>query len=220
MEKCKRQNELLDSRLRDTVHMMNMVSGMLKKTSNGTVIATATPTGDLFALKEREQTLKELLRDCDQFISLYMRDVNTRFDGNRVRDSTVDALLARVRSVTGLGRTENWSNSDVLLLLQRLKEKESLLVTTQEKYDLVIQDMMAMENERDDMKKKIALFCDVDARAVIKVEVATSKQQVQQKDAELQTWKQAAARNADLGNQRFSYDRNPQFGYTTAAYPM
>ena len=131
MEKCKRQNELLDSRLRDTVHMMNMVSGMLKKTSNGTVIATATPTGELFALKEREQTLKELLRDCDQFISLYMRDVNTRFDGNRVRDSTVDALLARVRSVTGLGRTENWSNSDVLLLLQRLKEKESLVVTTQ-----------------------------------------------------------------------------------------
>ena len=48
----------------------------------------------------------------------------------------------------------------------------------------------------------------------------TEKQQEQQKDAELQTWKQAAARNADLGNQRFSYDRNPQFGYTTAAYPM
>lgn len=84
-------------------------------------------------------------------------------------------------------------------------------MTTQEKYDLVIQDMMAMENERDDMKKKMTQM---------EVEVATSKQQVQQKDAELQTWKQAAARNADLGNQRFSYDRNPQFGYTTAAYPM
>ena len=164
--------------------------------------------------KEREQTLKDLLHDCDQFISLYMRDVSTRFDGNRVRDSTVGALLARVRDVTGLGRTDNWSNSDVLLLLQRLKEKESLLVTTQEKYDLVIQDMMAIENERDDMKKKMTQM---------EVEVATSRQQVQQKDAELQTWKQAAARNADLGNQRFSYDKNtpiPQFGYTTAAYPM
>lgn len=214
MEKCKRQNELLDSRLRDTVHMMNMVSGMVKKTSNGTVIATPAPAGDLFALKEREQTLKDLLHDCDQFISLYMRDVSTRFDGNQVRDSTVGALLARVRDVTGLGRTDNWSNSDVLLLLQRLKEKESLLVTTQEKYDLVIQDMMAIENERDDMKKKMTQM---------EVEVATSRQQVQQKDAELQTWKQAAARNADLGNQRFSYDKNtpiPQFGYTTAAYPM
>ena len=158
MEKCKRQNELLDSRLRDTVHMMNMVSGMVKKTSNGTVIATPAPAGDLFALKEREQTLKELLHDCDQFISLYMRDVSTRFDGNRVRDSTVGALLARVRDVTGLGRTDNWSNSDVLLLLQRLKEKESLLVTTQEKYDLVIQDMMAIENERDDMPQERRLL--------------------------------------------------------------
>ena len=194
--------------------MMNVMSNMVKKTSNGTVIATTAPAGDFFALKEREQMLKELLRDCDQFISLYMRDVNTRFDGNRVRDSTVDSLLARVRSMTGLTRTENWSNSDVLLLLQRLKEKESLLITTQEKYDLVIQDMMTMENERDAMKKKMTQM---------EVEVATSKQQIQQKDAELQTWKQAAARNADAGNQRFSYEKNPllpQIGYMAATYPM
>ena len=172
----------------------NTIGGGLNGLNANTVNVNGmggTMTGaEAFAAREKEGQLKALLHDCDELISLYLADLQTRSDPRLVRTAAVDALLQRVRSATLTGPTAQWTSTEILLVLQRLKEKESQLLAVQEKYDLLIRDMMRVENERDEMKKKA-----VEAET----QAGVAKQELQQKETELETWKQIANRSGGGG---------------------
>ena len=170
--------------------MAGTVGGTMTGTVGGTMAGTMTGT-EMFAAREKEQQLKDLLKECDQFISLYLSDLQTRADPRLVRTASADALIQRVRAVTMTTPSMQWTNTEILLVLQRLKDKESQLLALQEKYDVLIRDMMRMENEQDELKK----------RAVnAETQAGVAKQDLQQKTAELETWKQIANRPGGGGN--------------------
>ena len=170
----------------------NAVGGVVGGSLTGTVgaINTNLTGAEAFAAREKEGQLKALLHDCDELISLYLADLQTRADPRLVRTAAVDVLLQRVRAATLTGPTAQWTSTEILLVLQRLKEKESQLLAVQEKYDLLIRDMMRVENERDEMKKKA-----VEAET----QAGVAKQELQQKETELETWKQIANRSGGGG---------------------
>ena len=172
--------------------MTGTVGGTMTKGTVGGAMTTGTMTGtEMFAAREKEQQLKDLLKECDQFISLYLSDLQTRADPRLVRTASADALIQRVRAVTMTTPSMQWTNTEILLVLQRLKDKESQLLALQEKYDVLIRDMMRMENEQDELKK----------RAVnAETQAGVAKQDLQQKTAELETWKQIANRPGGGGN--------------------
>lgn len=167
-----------------------VVNGLNTNTANINGMGGTMTGSEAFAAREKEGQLKALLRDCDELISLYLADLQTRSDPRLVRTAAVDALLQRVRAVTLTGPTAQWTSTEILLVLQRLKEKESQLLAVQEKYDLLIRDMMRVENERDEMKKKA-----VEAET----QAGVAKQGLQQKETELETWKQIANRSGGGG---------------------
>ena len=167
-----------------------VVNGLNTNTANINGMGGTMTGAEAFAAREKEGQLKALLRDCDELISLYLADLQTRSDPRLVRTAAVDALLQRVRAVALTGPTAQWTSTEILLVLQRLKEKESQLLAVQEKYDLLIRDMMRVENERDEMKKKA-----VEAET----QAGVAKQELQQKETELETWKQIANRSGGGG---------------------
>ena len=167
-----------------------VVNGLNTNTANINGMGGTMTGSEAFAAREKEGQLKALLRDCDELISLYLADLQTRSDPRLVRTTAVDALLQRVRAVTLTGPTAQWTSTEILLVLQRLKEKESQLLAVQEKYDLLIRDMMRVENERDEMKKKAE---------EAETQAGVAKQELQQKETELETWKQIANRSGGGG---------------------
>lgn len=167
-----------------------VMNGLNTNTANINGMGGTMTGSEAFAAREKEGQLKALLRDCDELISLYLADLQTRSDPRLVRTTAVDALLQRVRAVTLTGPTAQWTSTEILLVLQRLKEKESQLLAVQEKYDLLIRDMMRVENERDEMKKKAE---------EAETQAGVAKQELQQKETELETWKQIANRSGGGG---------------------
>lgn len=174
----------------NTTTIGGVVNGLNTNTANINGMGGTMTGSEAFAAREKEGQLKALLRDCDELISLYLADLQTRSDPRLVRTTAVDALLQRVRAVTLTGPTAQWTSTEILLVLQRLKEKESQLLAVQEKYDLLIRDMMRVENERDEMKKKAE---------EAETQAGVAKQELQQKETELETWKQIANRSGGGG---------------------
>ncbi len=174
----------------NTTTIGGVVNGLNTNTANINGMGGTMTGSEAFAAREKEGQLKALLHDCDELISLYLADLQTRSDPRLVRTAAVDALLQRVRAVTLTGPTAQWTSTEILLVLQRLKEKESQLLAVQEKYDLLIRDMMRVENERDEMKKKAE---------EAETQAGVAKQELQQKETELETWKQIANRSGGGG---------------------
>ena len=115
---------------------------------------SGTETAELLKMREQERQLKSLLEDCYALIYTYSNDLDTRPDQYNIRYGQTSEIIERIKRVFGLTYQSvlmppQWTQNDVLLLLQRIQEKEKQLHDANEKRSLLLQEMMQVENERD-----------------------------------------------------------------------
>ena len=87
-----------------------VVNGLNTNTANINGMGGTMTGSEAFAAREKEGQLKALLRDCDELISLYLADLQTRSDPRLVRTTAVDehgdpagAATAEGEGVTAAG---------------------------------------------------------------------------------------------------------------------
>lgn len=115
---------------------------------------SGTETAELLKMREQERQLKSLLEDCYALIHTYSNDLGTRPDQYNIRYGQTSEIIERIKRVFGLTYQSvlmppRWTQNDVLLLLQRIQDKEKQLFDANEKRSLLLQEMMQVENERD-----------------------------------------------------------------------
>ena len=120
---------------------------------------SGTETAELLRMREQERQLKSLLDDCYALIHTYSNDLDTRPDQYNLRYGQTSEIIERIKRVFGptyqsVLMPPRWTQNDVLLLLQRVQDKEKQLYDAEERKTLLLQEMMQVENERDKAQRQ------------------------------------------------------------------
>ena len=116
-------------------------------------------TAEVLRMRERERQLTKLLDDCFALIEAGRSELENRTDQYGIRSGSIDSVLERIQRELGFGmqsalRPPQWTKDDVVLLLRRIQETEKQLSEMKEKHSLLLQEMMQVENERDQANAK------------------------------------------------------------------
>lgn len=148
---------------------------------------------DLFARREKDSITNQIIEDCYKFICIES-DMKTAIDRYNIRSTAGEALLSRIRSSFSVGYASiNWSSSDTLLLLNRMIQTEYDLKQLKERQSLFVEDMMRVENQRDDFMKKEQKAKD--SLRLCETQLSQAKMDLQKKEGEVEEWKKLALSN-------------------------
>lgn len=176
---CKRQEDLVATRISDMVQIVDVVvkalndaqqrclaleaqknaAGTQGNKAGNTLGIGGMGTSEILSLRERERQLKELLDDCYALLGALQSVMEGRSDQYNLRAGQMSDVIARIQRELGFGyqsalRPPQWTKDDVVLLLRRIQETEKQLNEMKEKHSLLLQEMMQVENERDQANAK------------------------------------------------------------------
>lgn len=206
------KKNIFDTRIHDILQIVEMlidtihkerehVDQKLKQASaviDGLQQGVSSQPIDLFAKREHEAMMNQLIEDCYKYICIDSNNLN-RADQYNIRTATAESLSSRIRSLLPSTNTINpsiWSSNETLLLLNRLIKTENDLNQLQSKHSLFIEEMMKAENQRDEAIKQERKAQD--ELKLCEAQLTQVKLELQKKDSEVADWKNIASRRNEI----------------------
>lgn len=149
LETATRKRGLLDTRIKDSVQMMELVVKSFREKGDD-----ASPSkSDPFIWRDKERRYRELLEDCQRLITSFQRELNSLPDPSNLRGDSASRILERLRGMVGEGRELN--GREVLLLCERLVKSESVVMQLRDREGCLAEELMAAEKKKEEVEKRL-----------------------------------------------------------------
>ena len=149
LETATRKRGLLDTRIKDSVQMMELVVKSFREKGDD-----ASPSkSDPFIWRDKERRYRELLEDCQRLITSFQRELNSLPDPSNLRGDSASRILERLRGMVGEGRELN--GREVLLLCERLVKSENVVMQLRDREGCLAEELMAAEKKKEEVEKSI-----------------------------------------------------------------
>lgn len=190
MNQIQKEREIVETKTRMA---SAVIDGWYSPNQQPPPLASSQPV-DLFARREKDNNTNQIIEDCYKYICIES-DMKTAVDRYNIRLTAGEALLSRIRSSFSVGSlSSNWSSSDTLLLLNRMIQTEYDLKQLKEKQSLFVEDMMRVENQRDESVKQEQKTKEDLLRC--EGQLSQAKLDLQKKEGEVAEWKKLALSNS------------------------
>ena len=129
--------------------MMEMVVKSLREKSDD-----ASPSkSDPFIWRDKERRYRELLEDCQRFLSSFQKELSSLPDPSNIRGESAGGLLARVRGMVGEGR--EMRGRELVLLCERLVRSEGEVWKLRDRGGVLAEELMAAEKRREEAERRL-----------------------------------------------------------------